>query len=94
MPKCLICGIQLVKPEDFSQGDLSKSLCAQCSRPRVSQWRAKPWQDTSLHKKFGDIKPPNERELHQVFKAKLRQEGKSEEEIEKLLEQWHNNRAA
>jgi len=60
MPKCLICGIQLVKPEDFSQGDLSKSLCAQCSRPRVSQWRAKPWQDTS--------------EIHQAYKEKLRQE--------------------
>lgn len=83
-----------MKPEDFSLGDLSMNLCAQCRKPRVKQERIKPWQDTLVHKKFGRKKPPTERQVHEAFKQRLRQEGKSEEEVKQELEKWHKEQAA
>ena len=94
VPKCLSCGQELVKPEDFASGDISKDLCAQCSHMRVSQHRPKPWQDTRFHRRFGHPKPPSEKEVHEAYKQKLREEGKTAEEIKELLRQWHEERAA
>lgn len=75
-------------------GDLSKNLCAHCSQMRVSQQRPKPWQDTSHHKKYGNHTPPTETQIHEVYVRRLKQMGKSKEEIKELLKKWHNEHAA
>ncbi len=87
----MICGIELVKPHDFSLGDLSQNLCAQCKKPRVSQSRIKPWQDTATHRKFGQVRPPKENQIHAAYKEKLKRKGLKQSDINSELKKWHNN---